>query len=67
MRTMTTVAMGGITLKDNETGTLLQAVATAMAPLNVLLAPHHCTTRKAKISRNLLNQTKFLFSVNIIQ
>ncbi len=43
--TMTTVAMGGATLNDNETGTLLQVVATAMALPNVSLAPHCCTTR----------------------
>jgi hypothetical protein len=44
--TTTTVAMGGIMLKENETGTLLWAVATPMAPPNVSSAPCRCTTRE---------------------
>jgi hypothetical protein len=46
MTTITTVAMGGATLKDNETRTLLQAAATAMAPPNVLSAPRPYATRE---------------------
>ncbi len=44
--TTTTVAMGGAMSKDDDTGTLSRAVATAMEPPNVSLAPCCCATRK---------------------
>ncbi len=39
MTTTTTVAVGGATLKDDETGNYSPAAATAMAMQNVLSAP----------------------------
>ncbi len=44
--TTTTLAMGGARSKDDETRTLFQVAATAMALLYVSLAPRHCATRE---------------------